>query len=336
MPGNNEHTFILSRIDSIGDVVLTLPMAGVLKKNFPGCKIIFLGRTYTRDVILLSEHVDGFLNDDDIEKKSFSEQTDFFKKQNADYFFHVFPHAGIARAASRAKIKHRVGTRNRWYHWLFCNRLLKLSRKNSELHEAQLNLKLLEPLNIKTDFSIREISDFYGFTKIPEINFPQLTLLDNNKINVILHPKSKGSAKEWGLNNFEKLIHILPEEKFEIFISGTREDGELLGDFLALNKNITNLCGQLSLQEFIVFIARADALVAASTGPLHIAAALGKNAIGLFSPRRPIHPGRWQPIGKNAHHLVYDENCLRCKEKKDCDCITKIEPERVLNILNGT
>ena len=34
---------ILSRTDSIGDVVLTLPMAAALKQSFPGCTVVFLG-----------------------------------------------------------------------------------------------------------------------------------------------------------------------------------------------------------------------------------------------------------------------------------------------------
>jgi len=57
---------IISRTDSIGDVVLTLPMAGALKEINPGCKIIFLGRDYTRDVVSLSKHVDEFASWDDV------------------------------------------------------------------------------------------------------------------------------------------------------------------------------------------------------------------------------------------------------------------------------
>ena len=40
------NSILISRADSIGDVVLTLPMAGVLKQILPGVKIIFLGKNY--------------------------------------------------------------------------------------------------------------------------------------------------------------------------------------------------------------------------------------------------------------------------------------------------
>ena len=38
-------TFLISRTDAIGDVVLTLPVAGRLKQLFPDCRVLLLGRT---------------------------------------------------------------------------------------------------------------------------------------------------------------------------------------------------------------------------------------------------------------------------------------------------
>ena len=57
---------IISRIDGIGDVVLTLPVAGLLKKLKPNSKIFFLGRSYTKAIIDSCEHIDVFLNWDEI------------------------------------------------------------------------------------------------------------------------------------------------------------------------------------------------------------------------------------------------------------------------------
>jgi len=308
-------------------------MAGLIKKNYPDCKIYFLGRTYTKDIVGLSGHVDEFINYDDIEKLDPKAQTQFLKKFNADIFLHVFPKIKIADLAKDAKIPLRVGTTNRLYHWFTCNKLIKLSRKNSPLHESQLNFKLLSFLNIETNYELKEIHRFYGFTHIPQLEEKYNVLIERNKFNLILHPKSKGSAKEWGLVNFEKLINLLPKDKFNVFISGTEQDGKSMKDFLIKNKQVIDLTGKLTLQQFIAFINMCDGLVAASTGPLHIAAALNKKAIGLFSLKRPIHPGRWMPLGKDAHVLVFDENCEKCAKKLDCDCITKIKPQQIVDLL---
>lgn len=313
---------IISRTDSIGDVVLTLPMAGYIKKNFPKCRIIFLGRNYTKDVIALSEHVDEFISWD---------ETKTLPK--ADAIIHVFPVKEIARAAKKAGIGLRVGTTNRLFHWGTCNKLVKLSRKNSDLHESQLNIKLLDFLNIPTEVKLEEIKNYYGFTKTEPLSEEWLKQIDKTKTNIILHPKSKGSAREWGLDNFSELISSLPESKFKIFISGTKEEGEQAKPLFEKHKHVTDLTGKLSLKQFISFINNADALVAASTGPLHIASALGKKAIGLFAPMRPIHPGRWMPVGKDAHVAVLNKDCNDCRKSKDCHCIREIKSKQIVDLL---
>jgi heptosyltransferase-3 len=341
---------ILSRTDSIGDVILTLPMAGVLKKYLPGCAVIFLGKSYTRPVIEASENVDQFLDWDEIQMPDAGDPVTRIKDLKADIIIHVFPDHNICKLARKAGIPLRIATSHRWFTPLYCNELLHFSRVNSELHEAQLNLKMLAPLGITADFSLTEIPDFYGLTKVTSyeaIGNRQQAIGKRNPVSLIrnsssvirnsliLHPKSKGSAREWGLENFSRLIELLPQEKFKIYITGTVEDGILMKDFLQKNKDVvTDLTGKLTLSELISFIASCDGLIAASTGPLHIAAALGKFVLGLYAPMQPIYPKRWAPIGKNADYLVFDkEGCTDCKRSADCTCIRSIKPEDVASKL---
>ena len=93
----NKFNILISRTDSIGDVVLTLPMAGVIKKHFPECKIYFLGRTYTKSVIELSSHIDGFINYDEIVAANKKEQIELIKLLKIDTVVHVFPVKEIAQ-----------------------------------------------------------------------------------------------------------------------------------------------------------------------------------------------------------------------------------------------
>lgn len=324
---------IISRSDSIGDVVLTLPMAGIIKQFLPQSRIIFLGRNYTRDVIGLSEHVDEFVSYDDVLKLTEDERIKAFKDLKATHIIHVFPVKEIAQLAKKAKIANRIGTTNRLWHWFTCNIKVKLSRKNSDLHEAQLNTKLLEPLGIKKEFSLEELANAYGFTKAPTLEKAFENLIVAGKKHIILHPKSKGSAREWGLENFSKLITELDKTEYAVYISGTAQEGELLRSLIEQHPGLIDLTGKLSLQQFIAFISRCDVLIAASTGPLHIAAALGKRAIGLFSPMRPIHPGRWKPIGKRATYIVLDKDCEDCRKNKDCHCIREIKTSNVIKLI---
>jgi ADP-heptose:LPS heptosyltransferase len=324
---------LISRTDNLGDVILTLPMAGILKKEIPGCHIIFLGKKYTKPIIDACEFVDEFLDWDEC-KQMLDARCSMLdnEKFRADIILHVFPVKEIQRLAKNAKVPVRIGTSHRWYSWLYCNKLVHYSRKKSSLHEAQLNLKLLEPLGITKEYSLSEIPNYYGLTKLTSSPPHHLT---NSPLHLILHPKSKGSAREWGLDNFSRLISLLPEDKFRISVTGTKEEGELMKDFLDQHKDrITDMTGKLSLAGLLEFINSCDGLVAASTGPLHIAAALGKRAIGIYAPMRPIFPQRWAPIGKNAAYLVLDKSCEKCRKSGDCECIRAITPQQVIDKLN--
>jgi heptosyltransferase-3 len=162
------------------------------------------------------------------------------------------------------------------------------------LHEAQLNILLAEKILGKIEFPVEEMPGLYGFNKIEPLPEELSGLLDPKRINLILHPKSKGSAREWGSDNFARLASLLSKENYRIFVTGTKAEGDLLiqeGFFNNL-RDITDLTGKMSLEKMISFINAADALIGASTGPLHIAAALGKVAVGIYPPIRPMHPGQ--------------------------------------------
>lgn len=328
MPHKNPQTVIFSRTDSIGDVMLTLPMLGIFREEFPDCKIIFLGKKYTKAIADACQNIDEFVDWDEIKNKTKKEKMQFLKSLNADAIIHIFPNREIASIARKARIPLRIGTSHRIYHWLNCNKLLNFTRKNSDLHEAQLNLKLLSPFGITKPYSLIELQKYFGLTQIKPLNEKIQSLLDKNRFNLILHPKSKGHGREWGIENFSELIHLLPESKFKIFVTGTKEEGERI-KILAQSPMVTNLTGKLNLHELIAFINQADGFVASGTGPLHLAAALGKKTIGIFPPIRPIHPGRWAPIGKNAHVFVLDKTCSDCRKTKDCQCIRSILPAEI-------
>jgi ADP-heptose:LPS heptosyltransferase len=329
---------IISRTDSIGDVILTLPAAGMLKKIFPHAELIFLGRSYTRDVIEACEHISRFMNWDELSSQSETQAADALRLANADMIIHVFPRKEIARLAKKAHIPLRLGTTNRLYHWGSCNKLICLSRKKSSLHEAQLNLKLIKSITGIGIVAPEQISELYGLSRTEPLEDQFLHQIDKEKFNLILQPKSKGSAREWGADNFIQLVNILPPVDFKVFISGTEAEGELLrGSGIFDQEGVTNLCGQMSLGQLMSFIKACDGLVAASTGPLHLAAALGITAIGIYPPIKPMHPGRWAPIGKKATYLVKEDDCNDCRKQGACHCMAEISPEHVKELLlNGS
>jgi heptosyltransferase III len=152
------------------------------------------------------------------------------------------------------------------------------------------------------------------------------------KFNIIIHPKSKNSAREWRLENYYQLIQALPTETFKIFITGLKEEGDAIkleAPNLLSHPNVTDLTGKFTLDELSSFINQADGIVACSTGVLHLASALGKRALGIYSPMKPIHPGRWMPLGRHSTYLVLNKDCSDCRRSKECACINSITVQQV-------
>jgi ADP-heptose:LPS heptosyltransferase len=301
----NGKTVVISRTDSIGDVILTLPICSWLKETFPDCKLIFLGKKYTKPILECFPAIDELQFWDEIQDQPEQGIISTLKSWEVDVFVHVFPNKRIAKLVRKAKIPMRVGTSHRGYHLLTCNNRPSFTRKKSDLHESQLNFKLFEAFGLKDvpdlDMINQWVSAFKSKTSLPEV---LLELLNTEQKKIILHPKSQGSAVEWPLEKYTELATRLVDQNYRVYFSGTEKEGLLFREQLPKDQNIIDISGKMSLSEFISFINEVDGLIACSTGPLHIAAVLQKRAIGLYTNVRPMHPGRWAPIGTKSETIV--------------------------------
>jgi heptosyltransferase III len=322
---------IISRTDSIGDVILTLPLCVWLKKQFPQTELVFLGRSYTKDIITCFDVVDTFLNFDDFSSFPTSER---IAKLKADCIIHVFPNREIATLSKKAKIPMRIGTARRIFHLLTCNHRLNFSRKRSLLHESQLNFELLKPLGCNEIPSFEALFQSLSHFDIPTVSIPaEFSGIDLSN-TIILHPKSQGSAVEWPIEKYIELAHVLVQQKKTVIFTGTENEGKEFSSILPVHPQIFDSSGKLNLKQLIRLIVSCEALVACSTGPYHIAGISGIKAIGLFSPRKPIHPGRWRALGNKSVALVFDSPCSICKKGKVCSCIENISVQSVLSAIN--
>ena len=323
-------TIIISRTDRIGDVVLTLPLSFILKQQFPGSRIVFLGRDYTQSIIEACPTVDHFLSWDAIQKLALNRQKEVFWQQKADVIIHVFPNRRIARLAKIAGIQERIGSSRRWFHWLSCNKRVYLKRRGQGLHEAVLNARLLSPLCDTSKFGKKVLSEFPVIKNQRRPGAKVKALLRGNKFNLVIHPFSKGSARDWPTRHFVDLIKSLPEDKFHIVVTGSTEESQKIKKKIKpLCKGFTDASGKINLNELIDLLATADGLVVGSTGPLHIAAAMGQRTLGLFPGQKGLSPDRWGPLGPRAKSLAAHRNCSRPCRFEHCLCMEEITVDEV-------
>jgi len=328
IPLNQMQHICISRTDAIGDVILTLPLAGIIKKSHPHIRISFLCSEYTCDVVRCSGYVDDIV--------TVNKMSSFYSVYSPDMILHIFPSVETARFFYQKKVPYRIGTWGRLHHWLYCNYLVPFSRKNSSLHEAELNTKLLKVTDaIIPDF--KSFSSFYGFHLPEDYRIPEDIQKDlDGSPYIILHPRSGGSAREWDEKKFVELAYELHRKGYKVVIGGTGKEKTTLKELPYL-PFVYDAMGKLALKQYIALITRSAGLVAASTGPLHIAAMSGVKAAGLFPSLRPIHAGRWAPLGINAKAFRYDETdrCRRCAKSQYCECINRIPVEKILLFLTS-
>ena len=312
--------------------MLTLPICSWIKDHLDDAQVLFLGKGYTKSVVEAFEDVDQFHDWAEVKKLDQAGQKEYLRQLNLDTIIHVFPSKEIAKLAKAIGIEHRIGTSHRLFHLTTCNERVSFTRKRSNLHESQLNYELLRPLGLEMIPSLEQIIATTQKFKPSEHKLPQdIKQGLSAERKVILHAKSQGSAVEWPMEKYLELAKSLASKGVTVYFTGTDSEGSSFRHELPDNPLIIDTTGKLSLEELMYFISRVDALVACSTGPLHIAGYTGIKTIGLFSTRRPIHPGRWKALGENVQILVNDPSCATCMSGKECDCISKISVDRVLD-----
>ena len=273
---------LVVRTDRIGDVILTLPTIEALKSNFPSARVAMLLNSYTESL------VEGIANvlyyNREVAPKPFFEMLTELRRAQFDAAVVAFPRFRIALLLWLARIPIRVGTGYRWYSFLF-NRKIFEHRKTVEKHEAEYNLSLLKGLGCTVSWKpeVKIIISEQERETASEIR-KSIGILDTDRL-VLLHPGSGGSAHDWKPENFALLASELKKRGFYVVITGGKAETELVYT-VAQNagEGVKSFVSDLSLKEFAAFIQTAKLFVANSTGPLHIAAAVGTPVVGFFAP----------------------------------------------------
>ena len=330
---------LISRINNIGDVIVTMAMAGLLKKYYPGCYVIVLARDYARAVIEAHPSVDEFLSWNILAPLPPEDAIKSLKNLKLDVFIHSSPIETIAKLAAKAKIPYRIGSLRRSFHYFTCNRRV-LWWKGGNLHEAQINLKLLAPFGIKEKLTLEQLQPLTKLTP-PPTPLPEdiAAAIDPKRFNLIVHPLSNNHGREWPLERYIQLINSLPDTQFNIFITGMAHEAISLTPLTSQCPKAHAICGKLDLAQLLSLMQRCDGLIASSTGPLHMAAVLGKKALGIYPPASNISATQWGPIGPQAEYLVGTTSKPKCTkkclhfERRSCLCVQAITVAEIRAVL---
>lgn len=326
---------LVVRTDRIGDVILSLPIARIIKENIPGCKVTFLVREYTYDLVKQHPYIDDVIILKEINGGvDLGSNVKMIKEKAFDSAITVYPTFKTSLMIFLSKIPIRIGTGYRWYSMLFNSKVYE-HRKDAKKHELEYNIGMLRNIGIDSSVSTHNVK-FDLSPDTESINYIDKLLnqlnISPDKSIVIIHPGSGGSSIDLPLNKYIEIVkHLTEKFKINLLVTGLEKEKSICRQ-LVLNDSVKNLAGNLTLSQMIALVSRAKLFIANSTGPIHIAAALNIPAIGFY-PRIPAcSSNRWGPYSDKSIVFNPKIDCNNCS-REQCerlDCMSTIDTNDVI------
>ncbi len=327
---------LVVRTDRLGDVVLTLPMLPVLRTCFPAAHIAMLLKRYTGEIVEGNPYVDELLwYDEGANLVPFFRMCRVLREKRFDAVIVVYPRPRLAALMACSGIPLRVGTGYRFYSVLFTRRVFE-HRKNAVRHEVEYNMNLLRELDCRGAHGVPEF--YIALSSEVQLRIDNLLEslgLTKSRRIVVVHPGSGGSAREWPAANFGQLAtRLLSHDDVTVMVTGSRgEERKVAEVLLATGGKAVPLIGMLSVKELAALLRISSLFVSNSTGPLHVAAAVGTPVLGLYPQHTAMSVKRWGPLTNQKRIFVPDKpiDCRQCVNVKDepCVCMASIGVDEV-------
>jgi heptosyltransferase III len=329
---------LIVRTDRIGDVILTLPMAQVLKEHFPSLHVSMLIRQYTRELVEGNRCVDEVLYYDDHDRPvRFWKMVSRLRTGAFDAVVLTYPRFRLALLTMLAGIHVRIGTGYRWYSFLLTTRVFE-HRKDARKHELEYNLDLLRAIDPAIEIAharpVLTVDD--RSRAVVESVLGSRGVSDRDRI-VVLHPGSGGSARDWAPVRFRELAgRLAASPEVKVVVTGLEREKELAESVCGNEHNVISVAGLFTLREMAALASKAKVFVSNSTGPIHIAAAVGAHVVGLYPQVTALSPARWSPVTPRKVIITprgKPVDCRTCVQRNDssCECMDSITVDEVFD-----
>ncbi len=319
---------LLIKPSAIGDVVHALPVLNLLRKRWPSARISWLVTPACAGLI------DGHPQLDEVilfERKRFGHA---WRNRSAARALHQFSRdlrerrfdlvidlQGLLRSgwiAWQTRAATRIGFGNaRELGWIFYTHRVQI--KTLEQHAVDRYLAVAAALGCAT-----EPAQFH-FATTDEDRAAVADMIPVGRRFAVLLPGTNWTTKRWPVAHFAACVEPLKSQfGLETVVAGGPGDSSLAAKIGGLN-----LCGKTTLRQLVALLERAELVIANDSGPMHIAAALGKPLVTPFGPTNPVRTG---PYRRMDTVIRLDMPCSPCYSRR-CShqsCLQWLQPESVL------
>lgn len=333
---------IIFRTDRLGDLVLSVNVLELLKDYFSSIGIntyvTFAVNSYNSPILKNNPFIDEILEIDRFDKNDIVK----YIKTN-DISISLFVDKASSVIPYLANIPIRIAPRTKIYSLLFNFPILQ-NRSENKKNEAEYNLDLVKKgLNILNNESL-----YYPkiFLDNEEKNFAEKFLEEHDILKgekfLIFHPGSSGSSLDLPLEKYFYIMDVLSKKKIKFLVSGKQKELDFYKSKFITKLKYKNIkeknffSRELSLRELISVINSSDILISNSTGPLHIAGALGRKTIGFYPKLFTCNSTRWGVFSKEKwKNFVFNPLvpfCNKCsKNCKFYSCMSRIDETEVID-----
>ena len=325
---------LILKPSSLGDVVQALPVLRLLKRHLPESQIHWWIETGLAPLLEGDPDLAGIVRFDRrrwARPRHWGQLARSVLWLRAQSFDWVIDLQGLIRSGAIAWLANgkllagldepREGARG------FYDRIAR--RSSYHTHAVDWYLSVLPLLGVPVD------RNFQWLPPRPEVAaaLRRKWPLDEHRW-LLLQPGARWLNKRWPAEHYAELLlrvaRNYPERHFAIL--GGPED-QPLGQKIAQagGHRCLDLTGRLSLPEMVEWIRASDVMVTNDTGPMHVAAALGKPVIALFGPTEPRRTG---PYGQLDGVLQLNLPCVpclksRCAYRQPLECLRALQPAAV-------
>lgn len=296
---------LVARIDRIGDVVLSTPIPREIKKAYAASFVSVLVRKYTRDIYLNNPHVDEIIlydGEDNKTQKTFWQLVKEIRKFKFTHAFMLLPDERLNWILFFSGVPTRIGVGHKLYQFLSFSKYVDRKKYIPLRHEADYCLDMVRKIGIEPKSMEPEI--FLTGEEIEKRDALKKKFAPDGEIIIGINSTSGKSSPNLTIEEYRKIIVRLTEEKnIRVVVTDNNTPDEIKNISNALYPNIG-----LPLRESIINFSTLDVLVSASTGPMHICAALKVPTISMFCPLPACSPKLWGPLGNKSEIILPEEN----------------------------
>ena len=305
---------LVIRNDKLGDFMLAWPALAMLRMNLPQAHIAVLVPEYTAPLAKACRYVDEVIVDPKLkgEWNSGLALARLLKPRQFDAVITLFSRFDTGLAVWRAGIPVRYAPATKLAQ-IYYNRRMAQRRSQSAKPEYEYNLDLVRAfLEGQGVARPKPVEPPYLEFKAGDTSKTKQAFLKKHKIPsgkklVFVHAGHGGSANNLSLGQYAELVRRLDSEKHHfVFTAGPGEEGQAQGLAGMLDKVPHSV--HLSADGLIPFarhLAFADLFISGSTGPLHLAAALGRPTAAFYPRLRSSTALRWQTVNTSKQRLAF-------------------------------